>query len=73
MVLIRDRTFDLEILEMSTLSMKREPQFGSRIRSSVETKDDLPLFHESIKVDGVIRGGIHTCQSYRIEQSSHCN
>lgn len=43
MVLIFERTFALEIFEMSVLSMKIEPLLGSRIRSIADTSEDLPL------------------------------
>lgn len=43
MVLIFERTFALDILEMSVLSIKMEPQLGSSIRSNADTSDDLPL------------------------------
>jgi hypothetical protein len=43
MMLILDRTWDLETFEMSIPSMRMVPLLSSSIRRSAETRDDLPL------------------------------
>lgn len=74
MMLILDRTWDLETFEMSIPSMQMVPLLSSSIRRSAETRDDLPLIRRQYcysMVQICLFQGVQTFQSYHTELPFH--